>query len=680
MNRLSVFAMQHVMDSATMDTSSAAQEHFQLHVKLLIARILDNIDHNLHQTARENVYEAFPFLTTHHNLSAGGLTEEIARCEAATDDHLPIRTLKHELNITGETLLFLLAIGIIEEDLQFGALFATLQSPLKSRYPCIGLLNWLLSEIGQSAIDGWTISQVLARHGLVKIKHDEDAPHLEWTLRVPLPVWSALRGQIAQQPTQNIQRNAAYTFPALSTLILPDELRTQIEQLSALLQHRQLDALILRGMVGAGRRTIIGSLAREFRQDVLLLEKSHDDDMLVLGVLATLTHAIPVIRLDANPGESIAMNHLPGYRGVVGITMGRTGGLSGDILNQALTLTIPAPTYHDRAQFWQAADCPIDEEHLEAITDQFLLTGGRIRRVTHLAAIQMQIAGRSHITVNDVQHAMRSMNRQALETLATPLTPIADWNLLVVSPQIADSLQMLKARCRMREHLLDHVGAAFDYNLNRGVRALFSGPSGTGKTFAVRALAGALNMDVYRVDLAGIVNKYIGETEKNLNRVFTYAEELDVLLLLDEGDSLMTKRTDVSGANDRYANLETNFLLQRLENYEGIIVVTTNAAQRIDDAFVRRLDVVVDFTRPNLPQRRLLWDSHLPANHSIDAQFLEHIVQRCEVTGGQIRNIALNAALIALNDDHYVSKFHLDDALRREYQKASLPYPLANRL
>ncbi|HWW75842.1 MAG TPA: ATP-binding protein, partial [Pyrinomonadaceae bacterium] len=152
-------------------------------------------------------------------------------------------------------------------------------------------------------------------------------------------------------------------------------------------------------------------------------------------------------------------------------------------------------------------------------------------------------------------------------------------------------LANLESRCRHRERLHANVGESLGAQLNCGVRALFSGPSGTGKTLAARLLASTLGMDLYRLDLSSVVNKYIGETEKSLNQIFARAEELDVILLLDEGDALLTQRTNVNSSNDRYANLETNFLLQRLETFEGIIVVTTNASERIDSAFQRRMDV-----------------------------------------------------------------------------------------
>jgi SpoVK/Ycf46/Vps4 family AAA+-type ATPase len=221
------------------------------------------------------------------------------------------------------------------------------------------------------------------------------------------------------------------------------------------------------------------------------------------------------------------------------------------------------------------------------------------------------------------------------------------------------------------------LGSGFGANCNRGIRALFSGSSGTGKTLAARVLAAELGMDLYRVDLAAVVNKYIGETEKNLHRVLSRAEELDVMLLLDEGDALLGQRTEVRSANDRYANLETNYLLQRLEHYQGIVVVTTNAAQYIDTAFQRRMDVVVNFLPPQSQERWHIWQLHLPANHAVNPEYLDEVAMRCVMTGGQIRNAALHATLLAL--DHgggVVTHWHLEEAIRSEYRKAGALYPL----
>jgi SpoVK/Ycf46/Vps4 family AAA+-type ATPase len=184
-------------------------------------------------------------------------------------------------------------------------------------------------------------------------------------------------------------------------------------------------------------------------------------------------------------------------------------------------------------------------------------------------------------------------------------------------------------------------------------------------------------MDLYRVDLGAVVNKYIGETEKNLHRVLSRAEELDVILLLDEGDALLGNRTEVKSSNDRYANLETNYLLQRLENYQGIVVVTTNAGQNIDSAFQRRMDVVVHFVPPSLQERWAIWQLHLPRDHVVDSLYLEQVATRCAMTGGQIRNAALHATLLAVDDgSRVVTHCHVEQAIQSEYRKAGALCPL----
>jgi SpoVK/Ycf46/Vps4 family AAA+-type ATPase len=304
------------------------------------------------------------------------------------------------------------------------------------------------------------------------------------------------------------------------------------------------------------------------------------------------------------------------------------------------------------------------------------MTGGSIRRAARLAVSNAALEGEQSVTLAGVRTACRALNRQALDTLAVEITASGDWGDLAVGSQTLAELYNLESRCRRRESLGSAVGATLSAQLNPGVRALFSGPSGTGKTLAAKLLASALEKDLYRVDLATVVNKYIGETEKNLNEVFSRAEELDVLLLLDEGDALLAGRTNVQSSNDRYANLETNYLLQRIESYEGILIVTTNAVDRIDSAFQRRMDVVVDFRPPGAAERHAIWQLHLPARHSIDPGLLAEVAGRCALTGGQIRNAALHASLLAIEDGGVVTSSKIESAVQREYRKTGSVCPL----
>src|SRR5262249_9303842 len=227
---------------------------------------------------------------------------------------------------------------------------------------------------------------------------------------------------------------------------------------------------------------------------------------------------------------------------------------------RGITLRLEMPDVDMRRRHWLVSFVANQVSELEQIAERFRLTSGNIHRCARLASAYAALDDRVVITTADVRQAGRTLNRQTLETLATHIYASGDWSALAVSAETLQELELLEARCRHRERLRQAVGAALSDHLNAGVRALFSGPSGTGKTLAAKLLASALQMDLYRLDLSAVVNKYIGETEKNLNRVFARAEELDVILLLDEGDALLTQRTEVSNANDRYANLETNFL------------------------------------------------------------------------------------------------------------------------
>ena len=266
--------------------------------------------------------------------------------------------------------------------------------------------------------------------------------------------------------------------------------------------------------------------------------------------------------------------------------------------------------------------------------------------------------------------------REVLETLATYLPPLDLTVQPVLTRAAGDELETLLALCHQRERLPLYAGGAAHGTVNRGVRALFGGPSGTGKTLAARYVAAQLGLDLYRVDLAAVVSKYIGDTERNLDQVLGRAEELDVVLLLDEGDALMTRRTEVANANDRYANLETNFLLQRLETFEGIVIVTSNTTNRIDQAFQRRIDVTVELTPPDPEARHQIWLAHLPLDHTASPQLLEEVARRCGLTGGRIRNAAVHACLLALEAGGPVDDHVLLAALRREYRRMGASFPL----
>jgi hypothetical protein len=581
--------------------------------------------------------------------------------------------------------LLLTAAGLVEHDVRFGALFAHLQAPLESRRPCVGLLRWLLpgapDEIAGSGLPGGGAdlavrAQRLARRGLLHLDNPGD-PRSEWVVRIPVPVWDLVQtGQLHDVVLPaGLTFRPAGSFPPLDALALGPDAAEIVTRLPGLVADGGLGAVVVRGSTGSGRTTVLGALAATLGRDLLVYDGSPGDQGWALfGALASIGPVLPVVRCAAAAGETITFPRLDGVTVPLGVVAGRGGGLAGDALDPAVTVVLGGCDRAARRRLWAGLGGPATEAELDLVADRFHLSPGNIHRVAPVAAVTARAAGRTRLTAADVATAARTLNRQGLETLATRLDPLPAGSPPVLSPAAADEFETLVLRCRHRERLSAAGGGPG--GLNQGVRALFSGPSGTGKTFAARHLATALGLDAYRVDLSAVVNKYIGETERNLDGLLTAAESLDVLLLLDEGDALMTRRTDVSDANDRYANLETNFLLQRLETFEGIVVVTTNAGSRIDPAFLRRIDVTVDFVPPGAALRRQIWTAHLPAGHRVGPELLSEVVRRCDLTGGQIRNAALHATLLSLESGAEVGDGDLVAAVRREYRRAGASCPL----
>jgi SpoVK/Ycf46/Vps4 family AAA+-type ATPase len=320
-------------------------------------------------------------------------------------------------------------------------------------------------------------------------------------------------------------------------------------------------------------------------------------------------------------------------------------------------------------QLWSSCLPSVDEVTLRDATCQLRLRPDQIVRAAALA--QRRAAGRGRpVEVSDVAMAARAQNSSKLERLARRISPTVGWDDLVLPPECLRLLHDLEIRFRRRDHVHGAWGLGGKNNRRLGVVSLFAGPSGVGKTMAAEALAGALGLDLYQVNLATVVDKYIGETEKNLERIFAAAEGVNGVILFDEADALFGKRSEVSDARDRYANVEVAYLLQRLESYEGVAVLATNLRSNIDDAFTRRLDVVVDFPEPEEDYRLVLWDRclgrALPRDEDVDLTFL---AQRFRLSGGNIRNIAVSAAFLASAHDRPVSMLDLVRSTSLEYRK-----------
>ena len=325
----------------------------------------------------------------------------------------------------------------------------------------------------------------------------------------------------------------------------------------------------------------------------------------------------------------------------------------------------------ERAQLWRASlngDAVRGLDPADA-TVQFRLAPEQIRRATQASLLQARAAGRE-VGAVDLRAGARAQNAAGLERLARRIEPAVRFADLVLPPDVLDQLRELTVRARRRAQVLDEWHMAGAASRRRGLTALFAGASGTGKTMAAEVVAGEMGLDLYVVDLASVVDKYVGETEKNLDRVFAEAENVNGVLLFDEADALFGKRSEVSDAHDRYANVEIAYLLQRMELFEGIAILATNLRSNLDEAFARRLDTLIDFPEPEEADRQRLWDRCLgsvaPRAPDLDLPFL---ARAFKLSGGNICNIAVAAAYYAAESERPISMSDLIRATHREYRK-----------
>ena len=344
-----------------------------------------------------------------------------------------------------------------------------------------------------------------------------------------------------------------------------------------------------------------------------------------------------------------------------------------------VTYTIHNPTQPEQVQLWQ--NHGLDESitnngFLETLVGQFDLSLHQIAS----ASLEAKTANASLVSpaspeeslCQQLWEACRVQARPQLDDLAQRLTPQEVWDDLILPEAPKQALQDIIAQVKQRSQVYHTWGFARKSNRGLGISALFAGVSGTGKTMAAGVVAQALQLDLYRIDLSSVVSKYIGETEKNLRRVFDAAESGGVVLLFDEADALFGKRGDVKDSHDRYANMEVSYLLQRMESYRGLAIMTTNLKDAIDPAFLRRIRFVVRFPFPDFDQRVLIWRRVFPPTlPTADLDFRK--LARHNVAGGNIRNIALTAAFFAATDGCPLSMAHLLRATQSEYNKLERP-------
>jgi len=342
---------------------------------------------------------------------------------------------------------------------------------------------------------------------------------------------------------------------------------------------------------------------------------------------------------------------------------------------EPLVLRIGEPGPEMRARQWRALLSPgdsVDEPSLSTLAARFRFPVASMARSIRRAKADLALASDGHpgTLAASLERACREIGSESMGSLAQKLPLPYQRSDLVAPPHVERELDLALAWIRHQRRVLDEWGFARRVAFGRGLTALFAGEPGTGKTMAAQVLARELGVDAFRVDLSRVMSKYIGETEKNLGSLFDEATASGAMLFFDEADALFGKRSKVTDAHDRYANVEIGYLLQRMEEHDGITVLATNRQRDLDEAFVRRFHIIVDFPMPLEADRLRIWRGMIPATVQTGALDFASLAREYETSGGEIKNAALAAAFLAAEEGGLLTMEHLRRAVRRELVKS----------
>jgi SpoVK/Ycf46/Vps4 family AAA+-type ATPase len=611
-----------------------------------------------------------------------------------------------------------------ELDLRYERLYAYLQDDVSRRRPSVDLaLNLLCPSADAKLVRRihFGSDAPLVRHGLIRLIPDPnqvEPPLLAHYFKLDEQIVRLLLGH--QSLDSRLVPFCQMIEPAVSLDDLP--LSTEVKRaLPAMLAHslavRTPVRLYFQGPPGAGKRRTAEALAGEvgapllaadlvralsagpdFERLLKLLfrEAWFQDAVLYLEGLDALRNeerSIQYRRLLDVLAEDGVISILAGAQPWVPVGRGPIG---------VISVPFPIPDVALREACWHdslaAEALALGTDDIEALAGRFRLTPNQIADAVAVARNQArwraadrrpttddrpptpdeQVRSSAELpslpndrpTLLDLFAAARMQSGHDLAALAHKIEPVYTWDDIVLPDDTSAQLRELCQRVAQRQRVLGDWGFDRKLSLGKGVNALFAGPSGTGKTMAAEVIANELGLDLYKIDLSGIVSKYIGETEKNLDKIFTAAENANAILFFDEADALFGKRSEVHDSHDRYANIEISYLLQKMEQYQGITILASNLGQNLDDAFVRRLAFTVHFPFPDEADRRRIWSGIWPAATPLAGDVdLDFLSGQFKLSGGNIKNVALAAAFLAASDGGTVAMAHLFHATQREYQK-----------
>ncbi|MCC6456799.1 MAG: ATP-binding protein [Caldilineaceae bacterium] len=585
-----------------------------------------------------------------------------------------------------DTLLLCIAPSL---DLRYEQLFSYLQNDINRKRPTVNLALQLLGGAGLDRLrklPHFAADAPLLRHHLLQYAPDPSNPNpplLAQTLNVDRTVVNWLLGDY--HPAAEFGLHVQLSTPTAGgeELLLSPDVQATVEQ-AGVLPH----ALVLFSGPDSVAQMLAAHVVAVQQGRPLLI--GHIDHLLAHGMAAD--HALDMILRDALLNNAIA--YLPGWDALLhdretpshllaalmahpdlALVASRAAWQpSGqDRPRVMLTVEFGLPDYAQRQLLWKhyLATHGVDASHLDpvAMAGQFSLTTGQIRDAVASARNQAIRRG-SPVEQPDLFAGARLHSGARLGDMARKIIARYGWDDIILPGDQVEILRELVSTVRQRSRVLEEWGLGKKLASSGAVTVLFAGPPGTGKTMAAEVIAKDLGLDLYKIDLSNLVSKYIGETEKNLERIFTEAQSSNAILFFDEADAIFGKRSGVKDAHDRYANLEISYLLQRMETYDGVTILATNLRSNLDEAFLRRLQFAIDIPFPDEKHRLQIWETLFPTTvpRAGDVDLAE-LARRFRLAGGNIRNILVSASYLAAADSGTITMQHLLHGTRREFQK-----------
>jgi hypothetical protein len=578
-----------------------------------------------------------------------------------------------------------------EIDLRYERLYAYLQDDVSRRRPTVDLILNLLCPTAAERMEfrgHFAPDSVLIRHRLIRVTAEPNQPNsalLAWTVKLDEQVMRELIGSWSLD--SRLGDLCECRIYDLDLAALPLEPETA-EGLRRLAMESRMGMRPLRIALGGPplpwKRRTAQAIASELSRPLLTLDlrqaaQNGAIDLLSVAMRESrFANALLFADCDGVDDRNLRQLAIEISSAYVDCILSVASHSSALEDAEVITIDLPRPSFATRREQWRrslaASHIEIDEAEIDSLAGRFRLYPDEIIAAVLGAESRACWRGNRGVAARDLSAAARSLSSRQIAGMARKIEPKYSWTDIILPSETLAQLRAICARVVHQHRVLDQWGFDRRLSMGKGITALFAGPSGVGKTMAAEVIAAELDIDLYKIDLSGVVSKYIGETEKNLDRIFNAAENANAILFFDEADALFGKRSEVKDSHDRYANIEISYLLQKMEMYNGIAILATNLLQNLDEAFLRRLAFAVHFPFPNQQDRKRIWESIWPAAVPLDpcADF-DFLASAFKLSGGNIKNIALAAAFLAAENGESVAMRHLVTAVEREYMKMGKP-------